>query len=60
MAGQLTIIKFTDDSIIALKKKLDLRSNEGHEEEELEEGDLCVAKYDDNEYYSCKILFITG
>lgn len=56
---QWTIIKFTDDGIIAIKKLNDLRSNEGHDEEELEEGDLCLAKYDDNEYYSAKILLIT-
>lgn len=56
MAGQWTIIKFKDDGIIALKK-LDLRSNEGHDEEA---GDLCVAKYHDNEYYSATILLITG
>lgn len=57
---QWTIIKFTDDGIIAIKKLNDLRSNEGHDEEELEEGDHCLAKYDDNEYYDAKILLITG
>lgn len=56
IAIQWTIIKFTDDGIIAIKKLNVLRSNEGHDEE----GDLCLAKYDDNEYYSAKILLITG
>lgn len=60
IAVQWTIIEFTDDGIIPIKKLNDLRSNEGHDEEELAKVDLCLGKYDDNEYYSATILLITG
>lgn len=39
----------------------DLRGNgDDPDEEDLEEGDLCLAKYADNNYYEAKILLITG